>query len=259
MKQIIFLLLFVSILPAKYLPKVSSSFGQKEQKQLLQHFNATTKISTHKSNNYMIKKGWNQFFTPKNGIDVIKTFEDISTIKFVLTYDRVSKLWAGFTLKQSVLKDIKEMLLLKYLEPNVTFYILSDRDIMIKIKYNTLNNICKKIVNDKRYDFIEDSGIDNKPTYSHDGSIGVMPRYHSQFDRGIYDDTRITLIYPKIKTDKNANKKYGPADPFILLKYAKEYENKAFYIYDYLQKKCSRGVFPSKKTPPVPLLQELKI
>jgi len=259
MKQLIILLLFYSILPAKYLPEVNPYFGKKEQKQLLKKFNSTNKTAIHSSNTYMIKKGWNQFFTPKDGINVVSTFENISTIKFILTYDKVTKLWAGFTLKQSVLKDIKEMLLLKYLEPDITFFVLSDRDLMIKSKHNSVNSICKKIMNDKRFSFIEDSGVDDKPTYAKDSSIAVMPRYRSEFNRGVYDDTRIILIYPKIKADKNANHKYGPADPFILLKYAKEYENKPFYVYDYLQQKCSGGVFPSKKMPPQPLLKELKI
>lgn len=258
MKQLIIVLLFVSILPAKYLPEVSNHFGQKQQKELLKKFNTTVKTVKLHSDRYMIKKGWNQFFTPKNGIDVIKTFQDISTVKFVLTYDKVSKLWAGFTLKQSVLKDIKKMLLLKYLEPNIIFFILSDRDIMIAVKSNSINSICKKIMEDKKYSFIEDSGVDDKPTYSNDSSIAVMPRYRSHFTRGVYDDTRIVLIYPKIKTGKNTFQKYGPADPFILLKYAKEYEGKVFYIYDYLQDRCSKGIFPSKKMPPAPLLEELK-
>lgn len=259
MKQIILTLLFCSILPAKYLPEVTPLFGHKEQTQLLKQFNSTSTIKLNPSNKYIIKKGWNKFFTPKDGIDVIKTFQNISTIKFVLTYDRVSKLWAGFTLEQSMLVDIKKMLLLKYLEPNVTFFILSDRDVMLETKHSSINSICKKIMHDKKYNFIIDSGIDDKPTYAKDDSIAVMPRYRSHFTRGVYDDTRIVLIYPKIKTDKNASKKYGPAEPFILLKYAKEYENTKFYIYDYLQNRCSSGIFPSRKMPPSPFLKELKI
>lgn len=258
MKQFIFLLLFISMLPAKTLPEVSPSFGEKQQQQLLKKLTSLKKIKTHSSQTYMIHKGWNQFSTPKAGINIIQTFKNISDVTFIVTYDKISKYWAGFTLKQDVLKDLKEMLMLKYLEPNVSFFILSEKDLMLNVTSNRVNNTCKKYMKDKKYNFIEDSGIDNIPTYSSDNSIAVMPRYHSHFNRGFYDDTRIVLIYPNINTDKKAEKKYGPAEPFILVKYASEYKNRNFYIYDYLQEKCFKGVFPSRKMPPVPLLQELK-
>ena len=257
-KLLVLSTVLVASLFADTLQGVEASFSKATQGKLLEEFNSQNPLKSQQQNSYIIKKGWNRLISTSNGIDVIRTFENISAVKFVVTYDKASNYWAGFTLEQEVLKDIKEMLLLKYLEPNITFFVLSTRDIKVDIKSSIPNIVCSKLIDNKKYITLRDSGIDLGMATSKRGDIAIKSRYHSHEYRGIYNDTRVLLIYPKLKHTSKSLLKYGPAEPTVMINYAKEYQNKKFFVYDYLEKKCYEGYFPSKSFPPVPVLRVLK-
>lgn len=258
MKQLILFLLLLSGLLANSLQGLDASFSKDVQKQLLQKLSSEHFSSLHNKNTYTLSKGWNRLTTPKEGVDVIETFKNIPSVKLVILHDNVSNYWAGFTLDQDVLKDIKEMLLLKYLEPNVTFFVLSDRAMMLEIQSAQMNQTCQKILHDNQYEILHDSGLSKNKAQSKDKSISINSRYHSHEYRGIYNDTRVTMMYKKIAKTSKKILKYGPAEPMVMLNFAQEYANKKFFVYDYLEKKCYQGVFPSQKMPPLPVLKELK-
>ena len=238
---------------AKSLPNISEAFTVTEQKTLLEESSSSTSLYTTSS--YQLKAGWNKLSTPKDGVNVVKTFNDISKIKYVVTYYKMGKLWAIYAPKES----FHDMLFLKYLEPHVTFFVLAKKDTRIKIKSNHMSSACSALLDDtKKYGSVTDSGIEREYTQSDDAVISLQSRYYSHHDRGIYNDTRTTLIYPKIVSDKKRTMKYGPADPKVAMKFPKAYEGKLFYIYDYKQEKCFEGRFPSLKIPPFPVLKELK-
>jgi len=257
----LFLILLIGVLPlfANPLKGLDTHFSKQVQRQLKSSLNGSTLTQKiHNSDTYTIHKGWNSFITPKNGIDVIESFKNTPDVKFVVTYDFQSNYWAGFTLDQAVLKDIKEMLLLRSLEPHIAFFILSAKDMTLKIKSSKMNGICQKVFDDAQSAHIYDSGFTKEPTSSTLKDISINSRYASHTRRGFYDDTRVVLIYRQAKTKAKATQKYGPAEPMVMLHYAPIYENKRFYIYDYLEKKCYRGIFPSKRVPPFPVLEVVK-
>ncbi len=249
---VLFFLLSISYF-AKSLPNISETLTLREQKTLLKESSASTHL--HSSSFYQLKKGWNKFTTPKDGVNVVKTFNNTSKIEYVLIYYKKGEIWAIYSPK----KTFKDMLFLKYLEPNVTFFVLAKKDTKVDIKSNHLSSTCASLVNDtKKYAFVTDSGIERDYTLSADETMLLQSRYYSHHDRGIYNDTRVTLIYPKLKSDKKKMFKYGPANPKVAIKFPKAYEGTLFYIYDYKQEKCFAGRFPSIKIPPFPTLKELK-
>ncbi len=258
LKHLILYISLVATLLANPLQEVDASFSKNVQSQLLKKLNSVDSSTLHNKNSYSITKGWNQLTTPKDGIDVIKTFENISTVKFVVTYDKESKYWAGFTLDQTILKDLKEMLLLKYLEPNVTFFVLATKNSYVRVKHATMNERCSKIIATERYNVLYDSGLTTENIKESKEPMIFSSRYHSHEYRGFYNDTRVALIYPKLKATSKATLKYGPAEPTVMFHYAKEYAQKKFFVYDYLEKNCYEGTFPSKKYPPLPVLTKLK-
>lgn len=258
MKQLTLFLLLVSTLLANPLQGVDASFSKDVQKQLLQKLNSEHSSPLYPKNRYTLSKGWNRLTTPKDGVDVIKTFQNIPEVKLVILHDNASKYWAGFTLYQEVLKDIKEMLLLKYLEPNVTFFVLSEKAMMFEIQSAKMSETCQEILHDNKYEMLHDSGLTKEKAQSEDKSISINSRYHSHEYRGFYNDTRVTLMYKKIAKTSKKILRYGPAEPMVMLNYAQEYANQKFFVYDYLEKKCYQGIFPSLKMPPLPVLQELK-
>lgn len=246
-------MLSVTISFATPLQNLAHTLSPIEKVALLKESSNSSKL--HSTSFYQLKKGWNSLTTPIDGVNVIKTFHDASKIKYVLTYYKRGKLWAIYAPKE----NFNNMLFLKYLEPKVTFFVLAKEDVKIEIKSNHLNATCLALLNDtKKYDFVTDSGRNRDYTLSHDGTMLLQSRYYSHHDRGIYNDTRVTLIYSKIKSDKKKIFKYGPANPKIAIKFPKAYEGKLFYIYDYKQEKCFEGRFPSEKIPPFPILKELK-
>jgi len=252
-KKLLLLIVTVTLSFANSLQNLAETLSPTEKATLLKEFSkASDKLYTDSS--YELKKGWNSFTTPKDGIDIVKTFHDASKIKYVLTYYPKGKLWAIYAPH----KSFRNMLFLKYLEPHITFFILAKKDTTVEIKSNHLNGICKSInKNTKKYASVTDSGIQRDYTLSSDAKILLQSRYYSHHDRGIYNDTRVTLIYPKIESDTKKMFKYGPANPKIALKFPKAYEGKPFYVYDYKQKKCFKGYFPSERIPPFPMLREL--
>ena len=258
MKYLTLIFLLIQTLLANSLQEVDTSFSKDVQSKLLKELNSEHSSSLHKQNSYKLVKGWNQLTTPKDGIDVIKTFENISTVKFVVTYDSESKYWAGFTLDQTILKDLKKMLLLKYLEPNVIFFVLATEKTSVDVKYNFMNKRCSNILLSGRYHALYDSGLTTENKKESNADMIFSSRYHSHEYRGFYDDTRVALFYPKLKTTSKATLKYGPAEPTVMFHYAKEYAQKKFFVYDFLEKNCYEGTFPSRKYPPLPVLTKLK-
>lgn len=252
MKKLLILLLFIYPLFAKPLQNINSSFSNKEKDELL-YISLNSKDNLHSSKTYNIKKGWNQFTTPKDGVNLSKTFRE--NISYVVTYDKVSKLWAIYRPKHRIKGKV---LLLEYLEPNITFFVLATKNIKVKIKSDYIYGVCKEFIDSDNYNYIVDSGVEPKEFIEFKDAMSIKSRYFSHHELGFYRETRVMLIYPKINLDdKILNLTYGPANPKISIKYAKAYQNKIFYVYDYKYKKCFKGVFPSKKIPPFPLLEEL--
>ena len=52
--------------------------------------------------------------------------------------------------------------------------------------------------------------------------------------------------------------RYGPAEPKSMIRFAKEYEGKTFYMYDFYEKSCYKGFLPSMRIPPFAILQKLQ-
>lgn len=252
MKKLLILLLFIYPLFAKPLQNLSSSFSSKEKDEFL-HISSNTKNNLYNLTFYNLKKGWNQLTTPKDGVDTFKTFKE--NISYVVTYDKVSKLWAIY----SPFKRIKgKVLLLEYLEPNITFFVLATKDIKIDIKSNFIDDKCRNFIDNGKYNYILDSGIDMGEYIDTKNNITIKSRYFSHHELGFFRETRVMLIYPRLDSfDDGVKLTYGPANPKIVIKYDKNYQNKIFYVYDYKYKKCFKGAFPSKKIPPFPLLEEL--
>jgi len=233
---------------------VPNSFSLHERESLLKELKGSFS-SLHNSKKYDLKKGWNKLTTPKEGVDVSKTFSDTSAVQFVAAYDEASKVWA--ILSSEKIADDKGILLLKYLEPKITFFVLAKSDTSVQIKSIELNKSCKKMMQNDSYNYIVSSVFDNKAISSKDNSINIKTRYLTHFEKGIYNETRVMLIYPKIDLKANATYKYGPANPRVTIKYSKEYEEKEFYIFNYKMQKCYKGLFPSMKIPPYPVLEEI--
>jgi len=253
MKQLLTLSLFCITLFANTLHRVPPSFSPSERKMLLKELSHPS--SLHTSKTYTLKKGWNKLTTPRNGVDVFKTFSELSAVRVVAVYDDVSKLWGVFS-HEKIVQD-KEMLLLKDLEPNVTFFVLVSSDFRVAIKSNSVNLTCKKIMEDKGYAMLLDTGMTKGYALSKDAGMSVRSRYLSHHDRGIYNDTRVMLIYKKLKSKTKRSYNYGPAAPKVAFEFTKEYEGQKFYLYDFKKQKCYMGIFPSMRIPPFPMLKEL--
>ncbi|MCW8837581.1 MAG: hypothetical protein OQK11_02650 [Thiovulaceae bacterium] len=253
MKLIILISTLCVALAANPLKDLANNFSKIEKLSLLEELN-TSSSSLYKSKTYNLSKGWNILTTPKDGVDVVKTFQNTSEISYIVTYDYVSKIWAAY----SPNKSFTDMLFLKYLEPNVTFFVLANKDVALEIKSNTANDTCKKFMEDKNYEFLVDSGISKDYETSNDKKISLQSRYFSHHEKGIYNDTRILLVYPKIVSNQKQTLKYGPGNPKIAIKFTKAFEGKNFYVYDFKQTKCFEGLFPSRKIPPFATLKEVK-
>ena len=193
--------------------------------------------------------------TPILGVDVKKTF-DVSTVELVVAYEPRSKSLATYSPTDS--QGQKEILLLNYLEPHVTFFVLAKSDTTLDIKSTELNESCRKIIQNNNYEYMTSSALNKEASSSEDKTISFKTRYLTLYERGQYNDTRVMLIYPKVDSNKKASYKYGPASPKISISYAKEYEEKEFYTFDYKNKKCYKGIFPSMRIPPYPILEDIK-
>ncbi|MEA1983638.1 MAG: hypothetical protein U9N39_08830 [Campylobacterota bacterium] len=255
MKQLLTLFVTCLALLANPLQEVASSFSPLEREQLLKELGNSSLSSSKPTTTYKLLKGWNHLLTPIAGIDVKKTFKDSSKIKFVVTYDRVSKLWAIYAPEHKYPEG--EILFLKNLEPDVAFFVLANDETTVKTVSKRVDAECRKYLNDNSYSMITDSGISKESEISREKNIAIRSRYFSHNERGLYDETRVMLIYPKLTSKAKRSYKYGPASPKVALEFTKKYEEKKFYIYDYKQEKCFEGVFPSIKIPPFPILKEI--
>ena len=131
--------------------------------------------------------------------------------------------------------------------------------IKVDVKSTMVSKACQTKMDDESYETLLDSGIKREKSFSHDGSVALESKYLSHYKRGVYNDTRAILIYPKLKElSKKKLYKYGPAQPRTHVYYDKAYEGKLFYVYDYLDKSCYEGIFPSMKIPPFSSLKKLK-
>lgn len=217
------------------------------------------KIVLHHTNYYDLKKGWNYLTTPKDGVDVRKTFLDV---EFVYVYDKRSQEWAGFSPEAELMSKIKRsrILELNYIEPKQGFYVLSTKAMRVGIVSKLPNAECQKIMRSKKYDLIYDSGADTSFSFNSIKSVGVKSRYLLHTRKGIYDDSRVLIMVPKLqKLSKNSIlKKYGPAIPKMMIHFNEAYSEKEFFAYDYLNNLCYKGVFPSRRLPPQPTLKEFK-
>lgn len=225
----------------------AAEFTQELQKKFLQESSYTEELYTKKS--YELQKGWNKLTTNSEGVDVEKTF---SQEERVVVYDNFSKLWASS-------KPTKEQLYVKYIEPHVSFFVYAGRAKKVKIVSTEVNEICQKIIATEGYKTVTDSALTQEPTYSSDKTMSLNSRYFSHYDRGIYNDTRVMLIYKELETKiKKDTFRYGPAEPKSMVRFAKEYEGKEFYMYDFYEKSCYKGFLPSMRIPPFAVLQKLQ-
>ena len=206
---------------------------------------------------YQLKEGWNKLTTPKDGIDIIKTFQNHPEIIYVALYDKHLAQWALFFHKDNPIKTIDNSLFLESVEANQTLFVKTKQPTTIKITTTQIYGSCKTYLNNPNFSSILASGRDEKISFSNDKTIGITPRYSTNFHRGYYNDSRVVLIYPKLQTHTKKLLSYGPAEPYISLKYSAAYESKEFFIFDYMDKQCYKGIFPSSKIPPYPLLQVL--
>ena len=213
----------------------------------------------YKEESYRVKRGWNTLSTPKDGLDVAKTFKDA---EFVYVYDKRSNVWAGYSPRADLMKKIvsSQLLALKYIEPHRAFYVLSTKSMKTDIVSKVSNAQCQALMKNKKYELLFDSGTDDTFTFNAKRTIGLRSRYFSHTRRGVYNDSRVMVIVPKLKKlSANKNyKKYGPAIPKMMLLFNEAYAGETFYAYDFLEESCRKGVFPSRKAPPAPVMQKVK-
>ena len=238
----------------------SSHFWEKKRASLLKQQTALNFQTTlHQGEEYTLKKGWNRLSSPKDGIEVQKSFKDIEV---VFIYDTRSQLWAGYTPNQMLMKKMQEaqILQLKYIEPHQEFYVLSPKKQEISIISEIPNAQCQALIKNENYEVLADSGLDDAFTFNDAKSIGLRSRYYSHTRKGVYNDSRVMIIVPKLQklSTNKEYKKYGPAIPKMMLHFNEAYAEKVFYAYDFLEESCRKGKFPSYKTPPAPVMQKVK-
>ncbi len=240
---------------------ISSLKCQEDGYILINNNKVNYKISVKKNNRYKINKGWNYFATPKDGIDIVESFKDFKDIKFIYAYDKTSKAWAGYSPQKELQSKIAStrILTLKYIEPNVGFYIYAQKDLIVTVQGTTINKFCQDKIDDG-YTLLIATGIDKKPIYNKNKTLSIQSRYSSHYRRGIYNDTRVAMIFDDVVKKKSIEKlsSYGPASPAVMINYDLKYEDKWFFVFDYFTKECYRGMLPSKKVPPFSSLQKLK-
>ena len=227
---------------------------------LINNDNIDYKTTPYTKNHYNLKRGWNYLAGHKDGINIEKTFKNAIGVEFVYVYEKYTQVWAGYSPQshlQNMINDSR-LLQLKKIEPNVGFYVYATKSMKVDIKSVEISPSCMKYINDENYETIVDSGMTNTYTYNKSKSVGIKSRYLSHYRRGVYDESRILLIYPKLKLEAKNILKYGPAEPKSEIIYQKEQENKKFFIYDFKDEKCYMGIFPSRKLPPFSSLKELK-
>jgi len=254
-------------LPSIVWHKKGSGFTLKSSKcqksgYLLLHDNDKKYIKKlYTKNSYTLQRGWNYVHAPKDGVDVAKTFSNQSVL-FVYIYDAKTPAWAGYSANKSyhdMMQDIR-ILNLKYIEPSLGFYVYANKKITLRIISTLRPKSCQKILESGKYNMLQHSVFKDSKAQDRLGAMSLITIYQSHYRRGQYNDTRVELFYPKdIKIKKDSSSLvYGTIEPRFRAEYAKEYEERKFYVADYFTKNCYEGVFPSKKTPPYPMLKKLK-
>lgn len=233
---------------------------QKQDYILINNDDISFKTPGYDKKSYKIKQGWNYLHSHKKGIDIIETFKNSKDIEFVYVYDEPTHVWAGYSPNKNIQETINStrIAFLEDIEPNTGFYVYAKKEMSVDIRSKDINAQCKKYIDDKKYDFIENSGTNIAFNYDKKKVMGLRSRYVPHFKRGIYSDSRVVLIYPKTAVKSKKRLKYGPAKPKSVIEYAKEYEGKTFYMYSYKDEKCYMGVFPSMMIPPFASLKEIK-
>ena len=214
----------------------------------------------YKKNSYVLKKGWNHLHSYIDGVDIVESFKNNDDVEFVYTYEPITKAWAGYSPDKNIRNTMYKtrILKLKSIEKDIPFYVYSKRNTTINIETIDINEACKKIFKNSNYLSLIDSGIENAFKSNNEKSMYVKSRYFSHHKRGVYSDSRVLFMYPDLKHTRSTLKKYGIAVPNIRIKYPKEYEGKNFYVYQFNEKKCYKGIFPSDLIPPYPALKEVK-
>lgn len=220
----------------------------------------TKKTPLHSKQTLTLQKGWNHLLSPKDGIDIEKSFAPYgSSIDFVYSYDPLTQAWAAYSADEKIQEQIRStrILWLKSIEPHKELYIYARKTVALSLEPIAIGSQCMEMMQKDSYHFITSSGLDKDPISNPHSTLFLKSRYIGHYKRGIYDDTRITLIYPKKEIKGEAKLNYGPAEPKAAIKYAKEYEDETFYMFDYKNKGCYEGVFPSMKKPPIAALKKL--
>lgn len=241
----------VSSLQASRLQKIQPRFEKRQKEELLQLFYKTKK-QLYTSSTISYKKGWNLFISPKEGIDIPRSFQNAKGLEIV-TFDPVSKVWAVFPND----KKKENELYLESIEGGIPFFILAKKDGLVKLFPIKIINPCRNIFKNSYYETIEASGFNEGFVTNSNETFYAKSRYLTQHEKGTYKDTRILIAIPKIHDAKAAKHlyKYGPAVPKSYFLFTKEYEGKFFYLFNYHDKKCYKGIFPSERIPPFPFLK----
>lgn len=217
------------------------------------------KVKAYEKNYYQLKKGWNYIASPKDGIDIVKSFESLENIEFVYVYDKPSQAWAGYSPKISLQKKMANtrILSLKFIEPGLGFYVYALEDTKVNIYTTQINQQCQKAI-DQGFEVIIATGRDKEMVFDKNKTIGIESRYKPHYRQGVYNDSRVAMIYKDMKSSSKKLLHYGIVQPSILLSYSKEREDSYFFVYDYLFQECYLGAFPSQKIPPFSSLKKIK-
>ena len=232
---------------------------EKEGYFLFNNDKISYETTSQKVVSYKIKRGWNKLKSHEDGVNIAKTFKN-NAILFVYVYDLTTKAWALYSPRSEIRSLAREhrLLELQSIEPNLKFYVYANKSLNVKIAPNKMNETCLALSKKEGYLTLVDSGLNSNVQKDETHKISLASRYAAHYRRGVYNGTRVALIYPKIDVESNNVFRYGPAIPKAQLSYPKEYEEKIFYMFDYKFNKCYEGVFPSMKVPPFGMLKELK-
>ncbi len=244
----------------KDIPDISKVACKEKGYLLINDNNISYSTPSYTKNYYELTQGWNYLHSHENGVNMQETFSKYKEIEFVYMYEPVTKAWAGYSPSKELQDTIytTKILDLKNIEPNKGFYVYATKDVKVEIKSLEINDVCKKIIADEKYAVLVNSGTNDEFTYNKEKTIALKSRYKSHHVRGVYDETRVLLLYPKLQSKTKRSFKYGPADPKTQIEFTTEYEGETFYMYSYKDNKCYKGIFPSVKIPPMAGLKEIK-
>ena len=90
MKILVLVSFLYGFILANPLQELAHTFSNSEKVSLLEELKHSSS-NLHTSKSYKLKSGWNSLSTPKDGVDVLETFENILNITHVVTYDEFCK------------------------------------------------------------------------------------------------------------------------------------------------------------------------